>query len=168
MAANIGNYFPLPCTELTAGEAQRFVRKMYRFTQGSTFQGRVTLTTAWRAPTVTVTVDQIIVNPRRGWRGLVTELAYPFFWLANHRTASVEDHDWLVQKMTREVYKRKYLDGRLKDKPKPPPTKTDKQRAAHKNTLKLIKQWESKQKRASNALKKLHKKRKYYEKQLNA
>lgn len=164
-------FFPLPDTPMTAGEAERFARKMYRFMVGETFAGTVYITSGKRRRTYieghkdVPTQVRIVVNAGQGWRTVVRELSLHLYIIGNGTCSSVE-HEWAESKMVAEVWKRGYLDGRLQDKPKAPPTKTDVQRARYKNVLKLIKQWESKRKRANNALKKLNTKRKYYEKQL--
>lgn len=155
---------------LTAIEAERAARRLYRFVTGSTFRGRVVITSGNRHTSVRLGV--ITVNPSRGWHDLVHSMSH---WLERYAGTHGHNaaHARLEMRMIKQVVWRGWLDGKLKDTPRAvvaivePSNPVDK-RAAERavkiaRTVAAIARWEAKQRRAENALKKLHRRRRALE-----
>jgi hypothetical protein len=156
--------WPDPLPPLTAYEAERAARRMWRYAKGETYTGKVHIGTGnrinWYAKGV------LTVNPSRGWKHLIHELSHYFFYDANpgERPHSKYHARWEI-KLTKEALKRGWLDGKLK---KPEVSKPVVDPRLRKLALVEagIKRWETKAKRAKTALAKLERKRRYYQKAL--
>jgi hypothetical protein len=72
-----------------------------------------------------------------------------------------KDHARVERKMIEQVVRRGWLEGKLKREPKPEPTKVERLEKQLKAVDSLIKTWESKERRARNALKKLAARRRH-------
>lgn len=94
------------------------------------------------------------VNPQKGWREFLRELAWNLDPL---------DYQRLEYKLARQVLKRGWLGGTLKPEPKSEPER-NLQRDRYERVVKRIVVWERKERRAKNAIRKLRKKKRYYEK----
>ena len=113
------------------------------------------------------------VNPARhewnvgnGWQTIVHNIAhwaghrlYPGANPHDHRTAFIE------RKLAEHVVKNGWLEGKLK-RPAKPKIKTDIRRERYESTLMAIARLRTKLKRTQTILRKLEKRRKYYEREL--
>lgn len=168
-----GPAWPAPLPALTAPEAIRAARRLYRWALGSTFRGNVAITTGNRSNDIRWdgNVLTIFVNPSRGWDNFAHELSHDFWYRANpgERPHS-KHHARFEAKLVREIIRRGWLDGKLRDKPAPAIAPDDAKRAKQRAELARIdaavERWERKAKRAKNALAKLAKRRRYYAKAL--
>lgn len=156
--------WPAEVPELTGPEAIRAARKLYRFVHRRAYgrpvwetSGRRYSGYSFRREPGTATGRQggIAVNPGRGWYALVHELSHAFG--GGHS----KDHARLEARMIREVLKRGWLAGALKDKPKPAaaaPTPAQVIDAEVARAAASLKRWQTKAKRAQTAIKKLTRK----------
>lgn len=143
---------------ITKPEIERLVRKLWRFAMRETFKGTIKL-----GKMGGITID---------WRGNTygqagSRMYKPTFQSVTRYVAFVcaqiegGEPDTVEHLMVREVLKRGYLDGRLKDPPSQPTTKEERAKQKRDLVVKRIKvritTWSSKRKRAENALKKLTK-----------
>lgn len=155
----VNSAWPATMPPLTADEAIRAGRKLYRFGKGYTFRGDVRVTSGNRYTWIRGGV--MSVNPEQGWHTLVHFLSH---YCAPGRHGA--DHARMELRMIKQVIRRGWLDGKLKSEPKPeiPPPTLDAVRAERKQRIEQrIARWESKKKRAETALKKLRKSLRYYE-----
>jgi hypothetical protein len=168
-----GELWPSVVPLLTGPEAVRAARRLWRFAMGATYSGNVVVTsgnrhtwTHWQGNAL-----ELRVNPDQGWRHFIHDLSHLFVTRANpgikpHTTF----HARFEKRLVREVVKRGWLDGRLRDVPAVKAAATLNER--HADKLKAIDsrlvQWERKHKRAERALQKLRRQRSYYNKALSA
>ena len=92
----------------------------------------------------------------RGWRRLVHDIShrvYDFRFPQSSRDHNIAQAK-IEQEMAQFVIDSGWLDGKLKSKPKPKPTKDEKQTARIKNLIKLIRSWERKETTAKTYIKK--------------
>ena len=153
----------------TPEEAVRAARRLYRFAFKKKWHGRIKLTSGRRYSYIRW--GTMYVNPdwngHGGWHELVHMLSHSF---CSHMYPSAKGHGpqhaWLEKEMTAYVVKSGWLDGKLRPKTKQP--KPDLKQTRYQSTLASIKAWTTKKKRAETALRKLHLRRKYYERQMAA
>ena len=153
--------WPGAIPDLTAEESVRAARKLYRFGMRQTFRGKVKITSGRRYTWVRNGV--MVVNPEHGWKQLVHMLSHYV-----HRKVGVDkphskQHARLECRMIAEVLNRGWLSGVLANEPEPVLTPADRAQAAICQIDAGIKRWDAKKRRAETALKKLNRKRKYYE-----
>ena len=92
----------------------------------------------------------------RGWRRLahdVSHRVYDFRFPKSSRDHNIAQAK-IEKEMAQYVIDSGWLDGKLKSKPKPKPTKDEKQTAKTKNLIKLIRSWERKEATAKTYIKK--------------
>jgi hypothetical protein len=150
--------------ELHADEAIRATKKLWRFATGGS-AGDVEIS---HRQSQGLQRDQngcLFVNDRAGWKSLVYSMASYLSWDETNQSNARTSYWYL--RLTREVIKRKWLNGCLRDKPKAKQTRRDLVVAKLYNVIVLQKKWEAKQQRARNALKKLKIKRRYYENRID-
>ena len=164
--------WPTPLPALTGPEAVRAARRLWRFAMGETLEMKVELTSGNRYTYVRRYV--LYVNPDKGWRELVHDLSHTFVQRANpgERPHS-KFHAAFEAKLVREVLRRGWLDGKLRDKAKAAmtpaaPSLDDKRRDKLTRLQARIVAWERKQARATRALAKLTKQARYYERVLGS
>lgn len=165
--AHDGSIWPASVPALTGPEALRAGRRLWRFAMGETFSGRVEITSGNRSNWMRGGV--LYVNPGKGWRELVHDLSHYFVYRANpgERPHS-KFHGRFEAKLAREVVRRGWLDGKLRDRPKaatvarPADALHDKRRAMLARIDAGLERWERKAERARRALAKLAKRRRYY------
>lgn len=169
--------WPTEMPALTDAEAIRAARRLWRFSVGSTFDGVVKVTSGNRYNRIgwEGNLRCIYVNPARGWKNFVHELSHSFDYVVNGESTHGKHHARFEAKLVREVIKRGYLDGKLATPEKPEPVEIpveDRKRAEQRKKLDALTaraaRWESKRKRAENALKKIRKSARYYERALAA
>lgn len=154
---------------LTAVEAVRATRRLYRFALGETCMRTITVTSGNRYSGYGRR-GAIMVNPDKGWRELLHDLSHYFVDIANDGTerGHTKFHARFETKLIREVVRRGWLTGKLRDKPKPAKEATEPDpNAARRDKLARLEdravKWERKAERAKRALAKLNKQRRYYE-----
>jgi hypothetical protein len=99
---------------------------------------------------------------RRGWKRLVHDLSHITYRLTYNRrvfSSHGRTHADYERRMIAHVLAEGWLTGVLRDKPVPTETAGTKL----ERIMERIARWESKLRRAETALKKLHRRRKYYE-----
>ena len=92
----------------------------------------------------------------RGWRRLVHDIShrvYDFRFPQSSRDHNIAQAK-IEQEMAQFVIDSGWLDGKLKSKPKPKPTKDEKQTAKTKNLIKLIRSCERKETTAKTYIRK--------------
>jgi hypothetical protein len=162
--------WPAVVPELTGPEATRAARRLWRFAMGEVFESAVKITSGnrynwYRRGT-------LYLNPDRGWKHLLHDLSHLFVQRSNPGVKPhIKFHARFEAKLIREVIKRGWLDGRLRDKPAaaieaPAPGLNDKRQAKLTRIEAALVRWESKQKRAQRAIAKLVKQQRYYVKAL--
>lgn len=185
-----GGTLPIP----SGDEAIKGARKLYRFATGKTWKGPVRLTSGRRSTWIRRGVLVVNPNGRdyagkdengvakylTGWETIVHCLSH----YAHNGKPHCKAQAILEKNMIREVIKRGFLIGALKnDVPKvveaiPEASRlleSDSRRNVRQSSVERcasklakikerIKRWQSKAKRAENALKKLNRQAKYYEK----
>jgi hypothetical protein len=152
--------------QLTAVEAEKAARRLWRFSVGTTFDGVVNFTSGNRrtrcAGTWMGTKRLMVLNPDQGWRDFVHELSHDFDYVVNGSSKHGKHHQRFEAKLIREVIKRGWLDGKLRDKPKAAAVPVDARQEKLARIEARILSWERKAKRAKNALAKLTKQQRYY------
>jgi hypothetical protein len=160
--------WPATLPALTADEAIRAARRLYRFVRRRTFDGQVKTTSGNRYSYIRNGV--LYVNPDRGWHDLVHDLSHYFHARLSDAKPHASDHARLELRMAKEVVRRGWLDGTLKTPARAPrakPSADDVRRQKYARILARAKAWESKRKRAETALKKLRRQAAYYERTLS-
>jgi hypothetical protein len=153
---------------LTAHEATRAARRLYRYVTGKTWPGDVVVTSGNRR--TALRRGRIVVNPDGGWRELVHLLSHYLEWYAGTHGHTAA-HARLEMRMIKEVVRRGWLDGKLKPAAPaaaPAATLSDARKVGLARTLAAIARWEAKQRRAENALRKLTRRKRYYERAIAA
>jgi hypothetical protein len=165
--SRVNREWPEHVPPLTAEEAIRAAKKLYRFAKKRVWRGAVRVVTGNRQ--TWVYPGEIAVNPQKGWRDLVHLLSHALYQGLKHGGA----HARAEIRFIKEVKRRGWLEGNLKTKPKPvappPDPVTAKQAAwraklAHARALK--KGWETKAKRAATAIRKYNASIRAYERLL--
>jgi len=155
--------------ELTAQEAVSAAKRLYRLVMKHSFRGPVVVTSGnrytWKYR------GELRVNPNRrnalhpGWHDMVHTLSH-YCHRRLHPSHKPHDgrgtHAFIEKTMIEHVVNSGWLEGKLK-RPERTTPKVDMPDKNRKQVLAGIKRWEAKIRRAQNALRKLHKKRKYYE-----
>lgn len=106
----------------------------------------------------------LTINPSAGWK----EINHDFTHCIERRTTgdAHSDTHLELERQGAELIKRKFLtEGPQPEKPKPTTRELQEKRAAQVEAG--IERWEKKLRRANNALKKLRKKKRYYDKALS-
>lgn len=169
--------WPAQLPPLTPIEAIRAARKLYRFALGATFPAQnVRLTSGRRYSYIRRGI--MFVNPgghsagsRRGWEALVHDLSHYFDnRLSPDTRPHASAHARLEIRLIKEVVARGWLGGSLKDEERTETTAAVAAPQAEKlgRVLRLMEGWEKKRRRAENALRKLGRQRRYYERKLGA
>lgn len=152
--------WPKDLPPLTPQEAISAAKRLYRLGMKRAWDKPIKLTSGNRYTWARHGV--LYVNPEKGWHALVHDMSH----LVHRRLhPTLSGHDWrhahLEREMVTYVISNGWLDGKLRRPEKPKPKVQD---VRYVRIVDRIQRWESKLKRAENALKKLHKQRVYYEK----
>lgn len=154
--ASVRSALPEILPPLTRIEAERAAGKLWRKFAPKRYRARgYTSRRAWSSKDQTTRY-----NERTGWGALIHDISHEIFW----RTyPDRRPHDPLHAKyesdIARHVAGSGWLSGTLKPAPKARPTTDQKRAAALVQAEAAISRWESKARRAANALKKLRAKR---------
>ena len=162
---------PIPSDQ----EAITGSKRLYRKFMGRSWKGKIKIVSGNKYTKVRRREDVMYINPNRksrygwhlgfsgGWEQIVHTLSHHIgYWKFDegHGTKQL----WLEVKMTRYVLKNKFHLGALKSKPRKIPIVKDVDVVKLENIEKKLARWTTKLKRANTAIKKLNKKKKYYEK----
>lgn len=160
--AHVNAKWPKPLPKLTAAEAERAARRLYRFVFGKACPYPTQITSGRNHSYIRNRT--LRVNPDKGWSELVHGLSHSFYGKL-HPDAKPHSgqHGSLERHMVQYVLDNGFLDGKLKAAEKVAP---DPKAKRYAQVIDGIERWEAKLKRAENALKKLRTKQKYYEKTL--
>jgi len=136
--------WPADVPILTADEAKRAARKLWRFAMGETWKGTVVVTSGRRH--TWERNGTLYVNPTHGWCVFVNDLAWLFFTRANPgMLRNTKDIAKLEEKLIREVVKRGWLYDQLKTEEEPELIRLVRE---HQTTTKrldaAVKRWERK------------------------
>lgn len=156
----VNKTWPETVPSLTDVEAVKAGKKLYRFVFGKTWSGMIRVTKGRRYSWIRR--GEMIVNPSRGWKTLVHDLSHRFNYYIDG-TAHGGTHARLERRMIKEVLKRGWLEGTLKTIPVTPKEKPSKVVSKLQSIVKRLDTWERKKRRAENAIKKLTRQKKYYE-----
>lgn len=155
--------YPNGVPKLTGPEAVKAARLLYRFIVGrpsTHLKARVTSgnRNTW------VRNNELVVNPDKGWREFVHELSH-YLHYKTHPQARPHDysHAYVEARMVKHVIEQGWLDGKLKPKERAAKPKPDRDTVERARIEAAIKRWNSKALRAKNALRKLERRRRYYE-----
>ena len=107
----VNDCWPPEVPELTADEAVRAAKKLYRFVRKRSFRGEVRLTSGNRYTAIRRGV--LYINPNDGWRSFVHLLSHALHWGPHSG-----EHARLERRMIRVVIDRGWLHGKLKSQPK--------------------------------------------------
>lgn len=164
--ARVNAAWPEELPTLTEDEATRAAKKLWRWALGTdpipieiTSGNRYTWTHQ----------GKLRVNASAGWNRFIHDLSHLFWRKANGYDAvkpHEKGHARFELRMRKEVLKRGWLDGKLKREPKPEKV-IDEKKLRYERTIASIAKWESKLKRAQNALKKLTKRQRIYERSMS-
>lgn len=165
---HVNSQWPDVLPELTAHEALAAAKRLWRVATGRSFKGKFKLTSGRRY--TGPRRGTFYVNPGGhhfiGWRDLVHDISHYAHWEMNRGKRGYKPHDhrhhFIERELVAYVVKAGWLDGRLKSKAKPKPEPKQKRAAS---VAKRITLWESKLRRATNALRKLRRQAAYYARQ---
>ena len=144
-------------------EAITGAKRLYRFAMGRPWKGEVKLTSGNRHTWIRGRV--MLVNPHRqisfsGWPEIVHSLSHYCNYRLNPKERSHGNGQLRLEaNMARYVLEHGFLEGKLKRKSKPEPTKLEQHQVELEKVDAIIKKWESKERRAHTALKKWRAKR---------
>ena len=142
-------------------EAITGAKRLYRFAMKRPRKGEVKLTSGNRYTWISGRV--MLVNPNRnswhttdgGWREIVHSLSHVCnYWLNPKDRPHSHRQLRLEASMCQYVLEHGFLEGKLKRKSKPKPTKLEQHQVELEKVDAIIKKWESKKRRANTALKK--------------
>lgn len=150
--------WPRPLPALTAEEAVRASRRLYRYGTKKTWRGDVRVTSGRNLGGIYG--GTMLVNPSLGWEHLVHYLSHDV-----ERSGHGARHARMELRMIKEVVKRGWLEGKLKVTPKPALAPRDLKAERAARLLGRATRWEAKRKRAETALKKIRRQLRYYERQ---
>lgn len=162
--------WPHPLPALTPQEAVSAAKRLWQFGTKRGWKGRVQLTSGNRSTWIRWSRKPgegriFYVNPDKGWRNLVHDISHLVHYTLH---PDLSGHDWrhghLERAMVSLVVSKGWLEGKLRREPRPKPNP---QEVHHARIVARIKAWETKRKRAENALKRLKKQKAYYDKRLD-
>lgn len=168
----------------TPQEAMSAAKRLYRFAMKRPFKGKVKLTSGNRYTWIKSGV--LYVNPDQGagivnrhlggklmrsgggWHELVHAMShYCASRLYPRGKPHGAQHAFLEKEMIEHVVNSGWLEGKLKRPEKPQP-EIDVKQIRRDRVLRRIEAWEAKRRRAENALKKLRKQARYYDRTIAA
>jgi hypothetical protein len=155
----------------TPEEAMSGAKRLYRVALGKPFKGEMKLTSGRRRTWIRRHVFYVNPNEKRGWSSInggwheiVHSVSHMASWRL-HRENHGPRHAWIEKQLIAHVVRSGWLDGKLKRKPREAKPPVDPKAEKLTGIEARIKRWQAKQKRATTALRKLERQRKYYERQ---
>lgn len=161
---HVETQWPKQLPKLTATEADRAARRLYRFVFKRACPYPVKLTSGRNHSYIRGRA--LRVNPDNGWDTLVHGLSHSFYSRL-HPGAKPHSgqHGSLERHMIRHIVDSGWLDGKLAPKLKADKPAADPKLVKYRRTLASIARWQAKIKRANTAMKKLAARKRYYERQ---
>lgn len=155
--------WPKSLPKLTAVEAERAGKRLFRMAFKKPCPYPVYVTSGRNGSYIRNRV--LRVNPSQGWKEFIHGLSHSFFSKL-HPTIKPHSgsHAIFERDMIRHVIAQGWLGGALKPAVKEPKAKPDEKAKRYALVLAGIARWEAKAKRAKNALAKLQRRKRYYEK----
>lgn len=166
--ARVNTAWPETPPTITAEEAVKAARKLWRWGMGEKYAGRIKVTSGnrytWERYGV-LNVNPTSTHHGGGWDALIHDLSHLLWRRANGGNAKPHEkgHAKFELAMRKEVLKRGWLNGSLKDKPEPEKPSVDPKAQKYRCIVIRMDRWLAKKKRAERALAKLSRARKYYE-----
>jgi hypothetical protein len=155
--ARVNGAWPATVPTLTDWEAVRAASRLWRWARRTSCPYEIRATSGNRRTYVRRGI--LWVNPSQGWREFIHDLSHTVDLERGHS----KHHAQLEYRMIREVLRRGYLDGRLKDKPTEVKPAPDARLVKLQRIESAMKRWDAKKRRAENALKKLARRATYYQ-----
>lgn len=155
----VNGAWPAQVPPLTAEEAVRAARRLWRYGRGRTWTGEVRVTSGRRHTWVWGGV--LYVNPEKGWHDLVHMLSH----LCERSEAHGSTHARMELRMIKQVVRRGWLEGKLRTPAREPRPQPPVQAVRYARVLELEKAWQRKAKLAATKLRILRRRRRYYERQ---
>lgn len=148
---------------MTAAEAVRAAKKLWRWGMQDKCWYPIRVTSGRRYTWEHGGV--LYVNPDRGWDTFCHDMSHLLWRKANGNAAKPHEkgHAKFELSLRKEVVKRGWLTGVLKDQPKPEKRQADPRVEKLRRIVVRMDQWEAKKRRAENAIKKLSRSRRAYE-----
>ena len=166
----VNSAWPAEVPPLTADEAVKATRKLYRFVIHKQLTLPITVTSGNRysyAHGGSLHVNWNSTHHGGGWKALIHDLSHTFHgWISGDKPHA-KSHARLELRLTKEVVKRGWLTGSLKTPEKPATPEPDQKLMRHQRILRRMEIWKSKQQRAERALSKLARQARYYERTLS-
>ena len=154
---------PIPSDQ----EAIRGAKMLYKRALGKPFKGNVRITTGNRY--TWIRRGEMVVNASQGWNGFRGIIHLLSHYCHRRKFPHHRPHHYTELEMeadlTRYAIERGFHEGKLLPKPRKKKPQEHPIVAKRKKLEDQIKRWESKQKRAKTALKKLKPRLAYYQKQ---
>lgn len=162
----VNEAWPEPVPAMTFAQGSNAARRLFRWALGETFTGTITETSGARHNKCSY--RRIIINPRRGWKSLLHTMSHRCWRMANVGEPirpHERGHAKLELRMIKEVIKRGWLQTEATQSKPVTPSEPKHDLRVEKliRTEALIAKWETKLKRAQTALKKLSRRKRYYE-----
>lgn len=145
-----------------SNHAESYCRAMYKKATGRKFPYKIRIGSGNRRTWVRSGV--LTVNPDQGWHDINHDFTH---WIERRTTGDAHSDNHLqLEREGAILIRRRFLtDGKPEEKPKPTTRDLQEKRAA--SVERRILSWERKAKRAANALSKLRKQKRYYDKVLS-
>lgn len=153
--------WPATVPALTGPEALRAARRLYRYGTGRTWKGPVRLTSGNRS--TWIWGGEMVVNPEQGWHELVHLLSH-----LCERSGHNASHARMELRMIKQVVKRGWLDGRLKDPPAAARPPRDVVAERHARVIRRVAGLERRIKSLTTRLKTARRQLRYYERKAAA
>lgn len=162
--------WPVVIPPLTAPEAERAFRRLYRYSTGRLYKGEITIASGNRRAlrmgwSKATNHRAAFINPSQGWRDFAHDASHWFDRIVNGETKHGTHHARFEAKLIRQIVTRGYLDGKLLDLARPEPEIVgDPKAEARISRLARIDEldtaWKRKLSRAERAISKLERERK--------
>ena len=158
-----GRSYMAPLPKLTDAEAITAVKRLLRFAKVK-YRGKYRITTGRRHTWPRYGIYS--VNAGAGWHSLVHSVSH---WCHRRLHPGKKPHDvtgahaFLERSMIQHVVTSGWLEGKLRRPEKPAPTLDAKRQDRLASIIKRMEAWRRKEIRAVNALSKLAKQKRYYE-----
>lgn len=167
-----GSGWPEVVPPMTEKDAINAFRRLYRWGVGNVYESKIEITSGnrratrfdWDARGVMV----FHLNPSKGWREFIHDLSHDLDYIVNGEGGHSKFHARLERNMIAQVIKRGWLEPKPEAPLKVVPinnTESKRKLALERIEARIV-SWDRKLRRAENALKKLAKQKRYYEKAL--
>lgn len=165
--ARVNGAWPSSLPALTGPEAVSAFKRLWRKATGKPLpkQWRIKLTSGNRRNDLYG--NPKVINPEAGWNPLVHHISHRAHHYVNGSRPDFDPHGTqhagIERTLIEYVVASGWLDGKLKRKEKPAPTLDDVRAKRRANVAAKLARWQSKEKRAATAIKKLKRTLAYYD-----